>query len=212
MGTKKGDILAACICDGSGFEWGETASGFVCEEVGRWFFQRVIPVVTKSHLQGERRARIRRSGYRLFSSIQKDLRTYGLENGVTAETSASVLILYRNEYYLFHIGGGRIYLLGRKTRLLTSIPKDGRHFNTSVDGMKKPNFRAGFYRKTEGFLVGSEGFFEKMPVTVMGQVLARAAGDSERIQRILREIGERQKLRKAKFNLSAVFMVRRGCR
>lgn len=250
--TKQGEILLACVADGiGGFMQGEVASGYVNEEIGKWFYQVVFPILLNQHIGERKRVRkLKRAGYRLFSAMNKALLDYGKQKKIPIGTTASVLLLWKRYFYIFHIGDSKIFGMHTKVKgKMSSKFKRKRWTNKNKQSIKQltkdhsvdkktltkcvgmnedssPDFVWGRIGKGTVFLLCSDGFvnqisLESMQQAIMGverkvgriqkkqRMEENKAEGEERLQKVLREIGNRAMIRGETDNLSAVCIMER---
>lgn len=213
--TKKGEILLAGICDGmGGLFQGEIASGYVCEEVGKWFYKELLPILWKNRMTPMQRTRvIKKSGCRLFSRINEELVSYQTRKHKKVGTTASILICYQRRYYVFHIGDSRIIIFHKSIEQITKEHAVNANTLTrclGVNGESKPDFMSGRIRKKMGFLLCSDGFIQKVKAQDMGAALQESTvRTTAMIQKILKEIAVRSMQRGETDNLSAIYLERK---
>lgn len=208
--TSQGNIVMAAVCDGmGGMDMGETASGYLTEELIIWFYDCLLDAVGKKKPLWV----IRRSVERKVYQIQNRLGIYAKRRGLRLGTTMSLLILWEKRYLLWHLGDSRIYRLYNKKRtkikLLTKDHTKGRNELTKCVGsfgFFVPDFKMGAVRRREAFLLCSDGFWHTVTMEEIAGALAPSQMSEENMKRRLREIGEAAMRRGEKDNLSAVYI------
>lgn len=223
--TSQGRVLMAAVCDGmGGMDVGECASGYLTEELVTWFYDGLLEAV------GRRKPLwiIRRSAERKVYQVQRRMQTYAHKRHLALGTTMSMLVLWEKKYLLWHLGDSRIYHLsegklsfeglfkrklitGKKSRvrLLTNDHVQGKNKLTKCVGSFGsflPDFKMGTVKSGEAFLLCSDGFWHKMSMEEIGEVLAPAQMTEEKGERRLREIGDAVMRRGESDNLSAVYV------
>jgi len=212
--TRKGQVLLACICDGmGGLAQGEVASGYIVEEVSKWFYKVLLPIVRKTE-KGSRKQRrkVKKASFRLFYQMNQGLVSYGEKNSLSLGSTASILLLLEDVYYLFHIGDCKIYELcnKKKGRKITIDHAVNNYTLTRCLGINqdwKPDFKSKRVRKNRGFLICSDGFIHKIEEKTLFMGLDPKRLNTElEIERGLKEIGSRCVQRGERDNLSASYI------
>lgn len=204
--TKHGEILLACVADGiGGFVQGEVASGYVNEEIGKWFYQTAIPIFLKRHIGEWKKAKkLRKAGYRLFSAMNKELLDYGRQKKIPIGTTVSVLLLWKRYFYIFHIGDSKIFglytrtknekgnkVVGRRrvsknSQFIKQLTKDhsvDKKTLTKCMGMNEdsqPDFVWRRIRKGTVFLLCSDGFVNQISLESIQQAIIGVKTQAER--------------------------------
>lgn len=105
---------------------------------------------------------MRNSILRCLYSVNEELCRYGSVKELRLGTTVSVLLLWKRQYLICHIGDSRIYRCGRRgTRLLTQDHRSGRHGLLKCVGsfpFQKPDFYTGHIGRGQGFLLCTDGF------------------------------------------------------
>lgn len=208
--TSQGSIVMAAVCDGmGGMDMGETASGYLTEELITWFYDGLLDAVGKKKPLWV----IRRSVERKVYQIQNRLGIYAKKHGLSLGTTMSLLVLWEKRYLLWHLGDSRAYRLYDKKRtkikLLTKDHTKGRNELTKCIGsfgFFVPDFQMGTVKHGDAFLICSDGFWHTMNLKEIGEALASSQMKEENMKRRLREIGEAAMRRGEKDNLSAVYV------
>ena len=205
--TDYGRILLAAVSDGIGGLWeGENASGYIGEKMVENFYSQLIPIT------GKRRKKhlLLRSLLRCFYQIRQTFIQYGQEREIMLGATVSLLLLWKRNYLIFHLGDSRIYhYCGKKYKILTTDHSDGKNGLTKCLGsfpFQKPDIRFGKIRGKCGFLLCSDGFYRKQSVENLALLSPEQAGGEEQIERRLEEMGQAALRRGEKDNMSAVYI------
>lgn len=101
-----GKIALAVICDGmGGLQRGEEASEMLCQEYEKWF-RSELPLMLKSGLMLDS---FRTSLERVTLRTDEAMKHYAKTQGVQMGTTATLLLIIEEKYYVFHVGDTRIY-------------------------------------------------------------------------------------------------------
>lgn len=119
--TRRGRMLLAVVSDGiGGLEEGENASGFLVEELKRWFYEEVLETAGKSCFKKRCLIRMEKSLARRLYNAAGSLRTYGERENRRLGATLSAALLWKRRYLICSVGDSRIYLIGkRENRVLT---------------------------------------------------------------------------------------------
>lgn len=232
--TGRGRILLAAVCDGmGGLQQGETASGYMAENLQEWFYGYLMRAVYKKKPYWM----IRRSVDRLVYHVQEQLRQYGTKEQCDLGTTMSVLVLWEHTYLIWHLGDSRIYYIhrtkyrrnkprsgkdklkphrdrqGGKETIAECMTKDhamGRNRLTKCVGsfgFYRPDYRMGMVKEGEAFLLCSDGLWHCVTDQELAAVLSpKQMREETQAERRLREIGDACMKRGERDNLSAVYV------
>ncbi|MBD5465597.1 MAG: serine/threonine-protein phosphatase [Lachnospiraceae bacterium] len=213
--TKNGSLLMGCICDGmGGVGNGETASGYVMEQLEKWFLQECLPAVKRS----KSRIVIKGKGFRFFEKINKKLFEHMRQKALPLGTTASLLILFKGWGYIFHMGDSRIYQFRscpvlKKAALVRQLTKDHKKDESTLTrclGLTpdwEPDFcRFRIGKGSCGFLLCSDGFYRRLEQEQIRCLSPKMLKDGRHIERRLKEIAERIKKKGEQDNLSALYI------
>ncbi len=101
-------MVFAILCDGmGGLQKGELASASVIHAFRSWCSQRLAALLKNGLQDGD----IRREWTQVITDCNKKIKTYGRENGVRLGTTATVLLLTQQRYYVANVGDSRVYEL-----------------------------------------------------------------------------------------------------
>lgn len=212
---SKGELLFAAVCDGmGGMEQGMEASALCIREMENWFDRQLIPCIC-AHDKGKGKLAktIKSKGFMLYRQMNRALFEKMRKKAAAMGTTAIMCILYRGNYYLFHIGDSRAYLLGKRMNcfLCRQLTKD--HGNErglskclGLNREWKPDFRSGRLGK-RGILLCTDGFFGKYDRNIWKRCLDREKMKCENsIGKRLREIADYNIRQKENDNISAIYM------
>lgn len=114
--TKFGEMVFVALCDGmGGLEKGEVASATVVNAYKTWVEQR-LPIICESGLTDEI---IRNEWSQVAVEYNEKIKLYGKKCGVTLGTTATIMLLTSNRYYILNIGDTRAYELYSNVKVLT---------------------------------------------------------------------------------------------
>lgn len=115
--TSRGIFVFAVLCDGlGGYEKGEAASASVVRSFDRWAMQK-LPCLcsrgfTDSDIQSEWESIVRKQN--------RLLKCYGEKRNIRIGTTAAVLLLTQERFYICNVGDTRIYMIKHAVRQLTT--------------------------------------------------------------------------------------------
>lgn len=113
------EILLASVCDGmGGLSRGELASATMVKNLTSWFSER-LPYLLPGGLSSNE---LEEDWKRVVVSTNRQLADYAAKNSIELGTTAVVLLLINNDYYLLNVGDSRIYLLD--TEGIRQLTKD----------------------------------------------------------------------------------------
>lgn len=204
--TGRGRIVMAAVCDGmGGMAQGETASGYVTEELTVWFYDSLLSAI------GKRKPLwiIRRSLERKVYQMQNRMRDYAGKRKIDFGTTMSVLVLWERKYMLWHLGDSRIYQLGHRNRLMTQDHVQGTNRLTRCVGsfgFFPPVFQLGMFRKRTAFLLCSDGFWHRLQEQEIQEVLQPDKVKAGTCERRLKELAKAAIRRGERDNISAIYI------
>ena len=115
--TPDGQVAFAIVCDGmGGLAKGELASKEVITSFCRWFDEEF----TTQILDGSFSAlRLRDDWNSIIQAENRLLSIYGSDNNIMLGTTVSAILMYRNDFYIVHVGDSRVYEIHDSVRILT---------------------------------------------------------------------------------------------
>ena len=208
MITRYGEAVLAVVCDGmGGMEEGETASGYVAEEMSCWFYKELPGLLEKR--AGKRR--IGRALFRKLFNLHLQLKQYGKEKKIQTGTTVSILFVTERWYLVCHVGDSAVYRLqGDKIKRLTKIHGDAVSTLERCIGLGKydsPDLIFGRVKKNMGFLLSSDGFYHRLNVKEISDAFAdRPLASAERIEKRLAALAAKASQRGETDNISAIYL------
>lgn len=116
--SKEGQIAFAIVCDGmGGLAKGELASKEVIQAFCTWFDDVFIDVIENGEFTEEM---LLTQWNDIIQEQNRRLGQYGEKNHLQLGTTISAILMYRQEYYIVHVGDSRIYELTKQVRQLTN--------------------------------------------------------------------------------------------
>lgn len=217
--TTFGPVAIACISSGFGTETEEKSviefgDDFVVRHLALWFEEEAIPIINFHKGRNVLKYSLIREMNIIFNEI-KNNRAFGF---IPKGAYVSILVLYSNNYLVYHFGESRIYKLNSNLKILTCNP-----FRSNVDINQISNnqmlpriqIKYGKYRKKDAFILCSSDFYR----TVSNDVL-KALFCNKKIfnnKKIPMEILEhrmescrRKVCEKEKWNFCTALYIRRG--
>lgn len=180
---ESGTMAVACICDGVGsYEYSEIASEMVTEGIMLWFesiLDRRLKGLTEQDLLEDFEATIRELNELVYERKIREQISLGC--------TMSVLLIVNLNYYIFHVGDSRIYVLKDsfcqithdeisvsevdgvlKQRLTNCVGKDKTLWVNRLSGMVETG---------DVFMLGSDGLFKRLREEDIRERLARLSHD-----------------------------------
>ena len=115
--TPDGQVAFAIVCDGmGGLAKGELASKEVITSFCRWFDEEFTTQVLEGSFSA---LRLRDDWNGIIQTENRLLGIYGSDNNIMLGTTVSVILMYKDEFYIAHVGDSRIYELKDRVRILT---------------------------------------------------------------------------------------------
>lgn len=109
-------LVFAVLCDGmGGLQRGELASASVIYAFRSWCSGRLALLLRSGLQDGD----IRREWTQVIVGCNEKIKTYGVENGVKLGTTATVMLLTENRYYVANVGDSRAYELREQVVQIT---------------------------------------------------------------------------------------------
>lgn len=205
--TKKNDVILAMVCDGmGGMAEGETASGYVAEQVSCWFYEELM-MLLRQHTPIKI---IGRSLCRKLFHLHVDLKEYGKKKNFMTGTTVSILLIIGNRYLICHLGDSVIFLLNKRIRRMTGIHGDAASRIYRCLGIGKfhpPDMIYGKVGRNTGFLLASDGFDHRLSQEEIQECLnERLIKDGSWIEKRLKSLAGRVLKRGETDNISAVYL------
>lgn len=203
--TCRGRALLAVVCDGiGGLAQGETASGYVVERLVECFYRQLVVLIGK----GKSRRIISNRLSTCFYEIGHELNVYGRTKEVQLGSTVSVLLLWRNQYVIAHIGDSRIYWCKKNgMQQLTNDHSDGRHGLSKCIGsfpFQKMQMLGGRIFKSRGVLLCTDGFYRRMTQNTLWN--PSDIYEEHQIEKRLQANADYVKAKGEKDNLTAIYL------
>jgi len=213
---RKNLLAAACVCDGIGsFEYSEIASEMMTAGITRWFqgIKAYYPKVMDAEAVVED-----------FEVTVRELNelvyTYRLDKGTDIGCTMSALLLIDQNYYVFHVGDSRIYLVREGMRQITRDEVAMREVHGSLKprlanyiGKSKElwmNKFGGTVQEKDVFLLGSDGMFQQLAYEDIAEARKRVKS-SRRAQKACEKLLELVLERGERDNVSCVMIYADSC-
>lgn len=206
------EAVLAVICDGmGGLKHGELASAEVISAFDKWFKGQFPELTDQEEFEDD----LYDSWEILLQDIHRKIKEYGQTHGIRIGTTATVMLLWQEEYYIAHIGDCRIYEIKEGIRRLTrdqvqaEIEIDGRE-NVLLQGIGAskricPVYYSGKAEEGTVFLMCTDGFRHKISEQELYQFLAPNEMNEESVMsEQLRKITETVIERGERDNISAI--------
>ncbi len=115
--TKNGKVAFAIVCDGmGGLSKGELASKEVIMAFSDWFDNTLIDDINSEGINEEA---LVSQWNDIIQTQNKRLGEYGEKNNLMLGTTVSAILLYKEHYYIVHVGDSRVYCMTDKVLQLT---------------------------------------------------------------------------------------------
>lgn len=120
--TAQGQVVFAILCDGmGGLAEGEIASTTVVKVFGKWADDRLFPLSEKQvDKTNEFSAQIFEEWMQMLEECNERIQLYGIRKGIQLGTTATVMLLIGEMYYIIHVGDTRIYEITDTVSILTT--------------------------------------------------------------------------------------------
>lgn len=117
MNTNQGRMAFAILCDGmGGLDKGEVASASVIRAFDNWVIND-LPALCNAPIEDYV---LRSQWERIITEQNRTIKSYGARQGVRLGTTAVVMLLTENRYYILNVGDSRAYELTDTIRQLTT--------------------------------------------------------------------------------------------
>lgn len=127
INTSHGRFVFAILCDGmGGLQKGEVASASVVNAFEKWVTEQ-LPLMCRNDLKDYI---IQSQWEDIVASMNEKIKAYGQRKGMKAGTTAVILLLTADKYFLMNVGDSRIYEISEDIIQLT---KDHTFVEREVD-------------------------------------------------------------------------------
>lgn len=117
MNTPQGRMVFAILCDGmGGLDKGEVASASVIRAFDKWVREE-LPSLCNAPIEDHV---IRAQWEKIITEQNNTIKTYGARQGVRLGTTAVVMLITQNRYYILNVGDSRAYELSDNIKQLTA--------------------------------------------------------------------------------------------
>ena len=118
VNTKDGVVAFGIVCDGmGGLSKGELASKEVIMSFCNWFDNQFVDSVENATFDENQ---LVTQWNDIVQSENKRLGAFGEENHLMLGTTLSAMLMYKEQYYIVHVGDSRIYELANTVTQLTN--------------------------------------------------------------------------------------------
>lgn len=115
--TKQGQVAFGIVCDGmGGLSKGELASKEVTIAFCKWFDEIFVPDI-QNHSFDENE--LMNQWNNLIQNMNEKLGEYGNLNNIMLGTTISAILIFKEFYYIVHVGDSRIYQMTKSNLQLT---------------------------------------------------------------------------------------------
>lgn len=229
--ASTGKLAFAMVCDGlGGLKQGELASKEVVLAFDEWFRTELSSMVSNGNFTREQL--YRQWGTRI-KTIEKKMKVYGESQNIAMGTTLSALLIYKNQYYICHVGDSRIYRIHEKIELLTTdhtlvaqeilmgrmteeAAKEDVRRNVLLQcvgtlAASSPQFLSGRIKNNTTFLMCSDGFVHKVSEQEIQEGFSPEAMQKKRdIEEMCKRLTHLAMERGEKDNITAVGVVVKG--
>lgn len=224
--TCRGGMVFAVLCDGmGGLAQGEVASTCVVRAFRQWA-RHSLPELCREGLE---EAVLREQWERILLDRNQRIMAYGQSLGIRMGTTAVVMLLTRERYYVMNVGDSRAYELGDGLRQITSDhsyvarevacgrirPEDAEHHPkrnvllqcVGASGQVRPDLFSGSVAENTVYLLCSDGFrHELSPGEIFDGCSAEALTDETVMETGARRLVDLVKGRGERDNISLVLV------
>ncbi len=226
--TKDGAVAFGIVCDGmGGLSKGELASKEVIMAFCNWFDNELVDSIENGSFQ---ESELIQQWNNIVQEENKKLGSFGEENNLMLGTTLSAILLYKDQYYIVHVGDSRIYQMSdneslQLTKDQTFIAREIAAGRMTVEQSKtdprrsvllqcvgasrvvEPEFTKGQIKKNVVYMLCSDGFRHKITDEEMLQKIGPVAStDEEKMKFGAIYLTELVKNRKETDNISVVML------
>lgn len=203
LGKKEVSFLL--VCDGiGGLPEGETASGFVTEQMTEWFYREGIRRTAAFFWQ----RRTEKSAAAALFAIQEKIESCEKAEKICCGTTCTMALVKGRHFVLLHAGDSRAYLIGKKERQLTRDHHEGNALNRCIGayGFQPPDVLYGKLKKEELLLLCTDGFCGLAQEGFLKGCLFTADREPDTFYRRLKGTGSFLAAQGEKDNMTAVLL------
>ncbi|MGN0461449.1 MAG: PP2C family protein-serine/threonine phosphatase [Ruminococcus sp.] len=220
--TQSGEATLIVLCDGmGGFEKGELASATVTNVFLKWFqddFKYLVDDLSFDDLKAQWNYQIQ--------NINKKILDYGRVNRIDLGTTVTVLLLYKGNYYICHVGDSRIYMIRDENisqltedhTLVAKYVKEGKISPDETESHPErnvlmqcvgassrvvPQFETGYFNKNDVYILCSDGFRHEIAQNEMMETFKpEIINSNNEISVNINRLIERAEMRKEEDNIT----------
>jgi serine/threonine protein phosphatase PrpC len=225
--TMHGEMVFAIICDGvGGLSNGEVASASVIRAFHEWVYHE-LPALSQNPIIED--SIIKDQWMKLVVQQSEKIRMHGLQRGIQLGTTAVVMLLTQNRYYIMNVGDSRAYQITSGLKQITNdhtfvareialgrmteeeaLKDDRRHALLQCIGVSEtiyPDMFFGDIPKDGVFMLCSDGFRNEISKEELFARLQPSALLNENLMNeCSKEIIELVKMRQETDNISVVLV------
>lgn len=206
---KKAEAALLAVCDGiGGLPEGETASGFVAEQLTEWFYREGVllmngPFWRKKAAEGATDA---------LCQIQRQMERCERAEGICCGTTCTAALVKGKRFVILHVGDSRASLIGRKERRLTQDHVKNGALCRCVGAFEFqfPDVLEGKIHRGEMLLLCTDGFYRLAQKGFLKRRFFPERRNEEQLYKSLKEAGEAARSQGEKDNQTAVLLLRTG--
>lgn len=205
FGRKKEAVLAV-VCDGiGGLPEGETASGFVAQQLTEWFYREGLGLMARPFWQ----KRTAEGATDALLRVQERIESCEKAEGICCGTTCTIAILKGRRYVILHVGDSRAYLIGKKERCLTQDHQKSGALCRCVGAFSFhfPDVMRGRMKRGEMLLLCTDGFCRLAPEGFFKGSLFGGAREKNVFYKRLKGMGSFLRTLGEKDNQTAVLVV-----
>jgi protein phosphatase len=163
--SHKGSLVLALLCEGSEMpKEGELASGYIAEEMLKWFASNYLTII----LHSKSLYWLKRSLLAQVRLTLKELAVYSAKKKLACQTSAALFLLWRKKYVFIQWGATKAYRYRRKIKALP------------LDQCSQLRTRFGKAQRGDCFLICSDSFRGKLSDIQLSEALCRSQSTNEK--------------------------------
>lgn len=225
--TVDGAVAFGIVCDGmGGLAKGELASKEVILAFCDWFDNTLVDDIQAGNFD---EGNLVNQWNNIVQSMNKRLGTYGEENHLQLGTTVSAILMYKEEYFIVHVGDSRVYQLKDEVLQLTKdqtlIAREIAAGRLTEEQAKtdprrsvllqcvgaspvvEPEFTKGIIEKDAVYMLCSDGFRHQItPEEMMEKIGPRAVADAEQMEQGGRYLTETVKQRRENDNITVAMI------
>lgn len=193
------------VCDGiGGMPEGETASGFVTEQMTEWFYRKGIRAMRGIFW----RTAVANQAKEALAGIQERMELCEREEKICCGTTATMAFVKRKKFVILHSGDSSAWLVGRRTRMLTRVHQEKGALNRCIGAFEfvPPDVCKGHLRRSNLLLLCTDGFYRLAPEGFFQGSLFAGEREKALLYKRLKGMGSFLKAQGETDNLTAVVL------